>query len=100
MLQTPATKLFKHSQKNQRIYAVKLNPIDKPSSKNKPKWLSTYADIFPEELSQLPPKQELDHTIDLIPGAQSVAKRPYKISVPKAIELKDQLKQLLEQGFI
>ena len=71
-----ATKLFKHSQNYQRIYDVKLNPIDKPSSRNKPKWLSAYADIFLEELTQLPPKQELDHAIDLILGAQLIAKRP------------------------
>ena len=77
------------------VYAVKLNPVDKPSAKNKPDWLSNYEDIFPEELTQLPPKREVDHAIDLIPGAQPIARRPYKMSVPKAIELKEQLKKLL-----
>ena len=86
------TKLFKHYQKNQRIYAVKLNPIDKPSFENERDWLSTYDDIFPKELTQLPPKRELDHAIDVIPSTQPVAKRLYKMSVPEAIELKEQLK--------
>ena len=82
------------------VYAVKLNPIDKPSAGNEPEWLSNYEDIFPKELTQLPPKREVDHAIDLIPGAQPVARRPYKMSVPEAIELKEQLTQLLDQGYI
>ena len=51
-----ATKLLKHYCKNHMIYAVKLNPIDKSSAGNEPKWLSAYDDIFPKELTQLPPK--------------------------------------------
>ena len=50
--------------------------MDKPSSKNEPDWLSNYDNIFLKELTQLPPKRKVDHTIDLIPGAQPVAKRP------------------------
>lgn len=95
-----ATKLLKGHHKKQMIYAVKLNPIDKPPSSNEPEWLSEYADVFPEELTQLPPYREVDHAIELVPGAQPVAKRPYKMSLPEAIELKEQLTQLLDQGFI
>ena len=67
------------------IYAVKLNPIDKPNA-----WLSEYEDIFPKDLTELPPPREVDHAIDLISGAQPVARRrPYKMSLPEAIELKE-----------
>ena len=48
----------------------------------------------------MPPKRDIDHEIELIPRANPIAKSPYKMSVPKAIELKKQLRQLLEQGFI
>ena len=95
-----ATKLLKAYRKKQMIYAVKLNPIDKPKSIDEPKWYSEFDDVFPEELTQLPPYREVDHAIELIPGAQPVARRPYKMSLPKAIELKEQLKQLIDQGFI
>ena len=43
---------------------------------------------------------EVDHAIDLLPGSQPVAKRPYKMSLLEALELKEQLTQLLDQGFI
>ena len=95
-----ATKLLKAYQKKQMIYAVKLNPIDKPKSVDEPEWLSKFDDVFPEELTQLPPYGEVDHAIEPIPGAQPIARRPYKMSLPEAIELKEQLKQLIDQGFI
>ena len=40
------------------------------------------------------------HKIKLIPGAQPIARAPYKMSPSEALELKNQLNQLLEQGFI
>ena len=95
-----ATKLLKGLRKNQMIYAVKLNPTGKNQDTQEPDWLSEYADVFPEELTDLPPVREVDHAIELVPGAQPVAKRPYKMSVPESIELKEQLTQLLDQGFI
>ncbi|MDM1593471.1 reverse transcriptase family protein, partial [Escherichia coli] len=47
----------------------------------------------------MPPKREVDREIELVPRAQPTAKRAYKMTVPEAIELKKQLRQLLEQGF-
>ena len=80
------------------IYAVKLNPINKPKPINEPEWLSEYEDIFPEDLTELPPPREVDHAIDLIPGAQPVARSPYKMSLPEAIELKKQLTLLINKA--
>ena len=48
----------------------------------------------------MPPGRDIDHEIELIPGATPIAKSPYKMSVPEAIELKEQLRQLLEKAFI
>ena len=73
------------------VYAFKLNPLDKPPPSSEPDWLVEYADVFLEELTQLPLPRDVDHAIDLIPRAQLVAKRPYKMSLPKAIKLKEQL---------
>ena len=73
------------------IYVVKLNPIEKPKSVHEPEWMSEYEDIFPKDLTELPPPREVDHAMDLILGAQPVARRPYKMSLPKAIELKEHL---------
>ena len=51
-------------------------------------------------MTSLPPKREFVHKIELILGAQPIAKTPYKMSPSKALELKNQLNQLLKQGFI
>ena len=48
----------------------------------------------------MPPERELVHEIELILGAQPIARTPYKMSPSEALELKNQLNQLLEQGFI
>ena len=95
-----ATKLLKGYRKKQMVYAVKLNPIEKSSEHPLPESLSDFEDVFPEELTELPPPRDIDHAIELLPGAQPVARRPYKMSVPEAAELKEQLTQLIEQGFI
>ena len=51
-------------------------------------------------ITSLPPDRELVNEIDLILGAQPVARAPYKMSPSEALELKNQVNQLLEQGFI
>ena len=55
----PATKLLKAYRKKQMIYAVKLNPIDKPKLVNEPAWLSEYDDIFPKDLTDFPHHERL-----------------------------------------
>ena len=94
-----ASKLLKGLRKRQPIYVVKLNPVSQEKSSGEPAWLSEYDDVFPKELTQMPPEREVDHEIELVPRAQPTAKRAYKMAVPEAIELKEQLKQLIEQGF-
>ena len=39
--------------------------------------LKEYSDVFPKEISGLPPKRELDFTIELVPGAMPSSKSPY-----------------------
>ena len=53
--------------------------------------LAKFEDVFPEEILELPPKRELDFTIDLSLGAEPISKAPYRMSTPELIELKAQL---------
>nr|GEW27832.1 putative nucleotidyltransferase, ribonuclease H [Tanacetum cinerariifolium] len=48
----------------------------------------------------LPPERKVEFTIELIPGAQLISKAPYRIAPVELKELKDQLQELLERGFI
>ncbi|GKA85740.1 putative reverse transcriptase domain-containing protein [Tanacetum coccineum] len=50
--------------------------------------------------NRLPPEREVEFTIDLIPGAQPISKAPYRMAPVELKELKDQLQELLEHGFI
>jgi len=57
---------------------VKLNPIGEEVDAKEPDWLSKYSDIFPEELTEMPPKREVDHEIEMLPGAQPQQREPIK----------------------
>ncbi len=97
-----SSKLVKGFKKGLPIYILKLNKPEKKTESDgaEPEWLSEYQDIFPDELTSLPPERELVHEIELIPGAQPIARSPYKMSPSESLELKNQINQLLEQGFI
>ncbi|GJW89815.1 hypothetical protein Tco_0167368 [Tanacetum coccineum] len=53
-----------------------------------------FTGVFPEELLGLPPSQEVEFRIDLIPGAMPVAKSPYYLAPTEMQELSNQLKEL------
>ena len=59
--------------------------------------LREYVDVFSEEILGLPPKRELDFTIDLVPGTVPTSKAPYQMNI---IELKSQLKELIDNKYI
>ncbi|KAI3767690.1 hypothetical protein L2E82_18026 [Cichorium intybus] len=59
-----------------------------------------YPDVFPENLPGLPPSRQVAFVIDVIPGAKPVARPPYRLAPSEMEELKRQLQELLELGFI
>jgi hypothetical protein len=59
-----------------------------------------FPDVFPEELTELPPDRDMEFVIELMPGAGLIAKSPYRMSSVELDELKKQLKKLLDQGFV
>jgi len=59
-----------------------------------------YPDVFPEELPRIPPDRDIEFVIDLVPGTAPIAKRPYRMSVEELVELKKQLKDLLDKEYI
>jgi hypothetical protein len=56
-----------------------------------------YPDVFPDELPGMPPNRDIEFAIELHPGTAPISKRPYRM--PPA-ELKKQLQELLDKGFI
>jgi hypothetical protein len=59
-----------------------------------------FLDVFPEELPGMPPDTEVEFVIDLLPGTAPISKRPYMMSVEELKELKKQLTELQEAGYI
>jgi hypothetical protein len=59
-----------------------------------------FPDVFPEELLGMPPVREVEFVIDLFPETAPISKRPYMTSVEELKELKKQLMELQEVGYI
>jgi len=59
-----------------------------------------FLDVFPEDLPGLPPNREVEFAIELIPGTAPIFRRPYQMPPNELAELKTQLKELLDKGFI
>jgi hypothetical protein len=59
-----------------------------------------FPDVFPEDLSGLPPERDVEFVIELKPGTAPVSRRSYRMPPNELAELKTQLQDLLEKGFI
>jgi hypothetical protein len=59
-----------------------------------------FLDVFPDELLGMPPKSAIEFKIELQPGTTPIAKAPYKMSLVELADLKIQLQDLLDKGFI
>ncbi|GKE06010.1 putative reverse transcriptase domain-containing protein [Tanacetum coccineum] len=53
-----------------------------------------YPEVFPDDLSGLPPNQEIEFHIELVPRAILVTKSPYRLAPSEIGELSGQLKEL------
>jgi hypothetical protein len=58
-----------------------------------------YPDVFPNELPGMPPDWDIEFMIDLVPGI-GPAKHPYRMVADELVELKKQLQELIDKGFI
>jgi hypothetical protein len=59
-----------------------------------------YPDVFPDDLPGMPPDRNIEFIIKLQPGTAPISKRPYRMPPNELAELKIQLQDLLDQGFI
>jgi len=59
-----------------------------------------FLEVFPDDVTDLPPKREVEFAIDLVLGTSPISIALYRMSASKLGELKKQLEELLEKQFI
>ena len=59
-----------------------------------------FPEVFPNDHPGMPPKWEVDFCIDLLPDTNPISISPYWMAPTELKELKAQLKDLLDKGFI
>ena len=59
-----------------------------------------FLDVFPKDLRGLPPDRETEFTIEVIPGVAPISVSPYCMVPLELHELKKQLQELLDKGYI
>jgi hypothetical protein len=76
-----------------------VNHLEVKSLKNI-KIVCEYLDVFSEELPGMSPDRDIEFSIELLLGTAPISKRPYRMDVNDLVELKKQIEELLEKGFI
>jgi hypothetical protein len=59
-----------------------------------------FSDVFPEDLPRLPPERDVEFVIELKPDTTPISRRSYRMPPNELAELKIQLQDFLEKGFI
>ncbi|CAH9089240.1 unnamed protein product [Cuscuta europaea] len=59
-----------------------------------------YPNVFPKDLSGLPPDREIEFVIEVEPGTKPISIPPYRMAPAELQEFKVQLQELLDNGFI
>ncbi|XP_076913234.1 uncharacterized protein LOC143571784, partial [Bidens hawaiensis] len=57
-----------------------------------------YPEVFPDDVSGLPPNRDVEFRIDLMPGATPIPRAPYRLAPSEMQDLSNQLQELLDKG--
>ena len=81
--QISALQMKRDTRKGCKVFVVYVMNDENSSKEHKLKFydilvLREFSDVFPEEIPGLPPKRELDFTIEMVPRAVPVSKVPYR----------------------
>jgi hypothetical protein len=78
---------------------VVLNQLDAASTMDV-RTVSEFLHVFPEELLGMSPDREIEFVIELVSGTAPIFKRLYRMAANQLAELKEQLQELLDKGYI
>ncbi|KAI3695636.1 hypothetical protein L1987_78635 [Smallanthus sonchifolius] len=85
-----------------RYYAFLAHVVEKSEEKKLQDIpiIRDFPKVFPDDLHGLPPTLQVEFRIDLLPGANPIAKSPYRLAPSEMQELSSQLQELMDKGFI
>ncbi|XP_015168940.1 uncharacterized protein [Solanum tuberosum] len=82
-------------------HMVHVHDIDKePMTLQSIPIVNEFPMVFPDDLSGIPPERKIDFAIDLLLDTQPISIPPYILAPTELRELKKQLKDFLDKGFI
>lgn len=97
-------KLLRRNQAECVVLAIAHGPerdTERSHSRETKQLLDEYRDVFPDKLpAELPPRRDVDHRIELTQTAAPGSRPIYRMSPAELDELKTQLKELIDAGFI
>jgi hypothetical protein len=59
-----------------------------------------FPDVFSDDLPGLPPDRAVEFAIELKPGTAPISRRAYRMPPMELAELKTQLQELLDKGYV
>jgi hypothetical protein len=78
---------------------IVLNQLDAASTMDI-RTISKFLDVFSEELLGRPLDREIEFVIKLVHATAPIFRRPYIMIANQLVELRDQLQELLDKGYI
>ena len=102
MRQISTMQLKKFCRKGCQLYASHIEEAAKNENTRLEDYpvLQDFEDVFPDEVPRLPPKRDIDLTIEIVPGAAPMSSAPYRMTTPEMLDLKMQLQELLDKKYI
>ncbi|XP_075480646.1 uncharacterized protein LOC142521311 [Primulina tabacum] len=94
------SRLLEHGHEGYLIYALDVTEKKKEVGIEKIHVVDKFADVFLDEISGFPPAHEVEFGTELMPGTSSISRAPYIMAQADMRELKAQLQDLLDKGYI
>nr|KYP34734.1 Transposon Ty3-I Gag-Pol polyprotein [Cajanus cajan] len=86
---------------NERVYMIFASlTLETDSKLDEIPLVREFPEVFPKDVSSLPPEREIEFSIDLVPGTSPISIAPYRMSPKELVELKKQIEELQGKQFI
>ena len=93
-----ASKMFRKSHQGYLTYAIEVR--DSSSRLEDIPVVREFSDVFPEDLPGIPLDREIYFQIELAPRTEPISKAPYRMTPLELKELKVQMEELMNKGFV